>query len=228
MSDHDDYMDDYGYDGFDDFEDEDEPPMGYVIVGWRANFKYGVATQQMADAFGAACVESFPKLRHFLPGRSQYAEHYSSVIIGVRAESVESEYGPEALNPFSILNDLNLLPDKLEISAQIKEDFPFFEALASETPKVYLMTDGPLPCAAVLFGQRADAFPADVGDLDRFMCTNMRQEGVAGGAVWGARLGYVDHDDVSELDLSDEARAQHAERTSALENPEYYLCVRYD
>lgn len=218
--------DDYGY-GYDDFGGDD-PPGGYVIVGWRANFKYGVATEAMAEAFANAAKENAADLRHFLPGRSQYAEHYPCVIFGTLAKYAESEDGPSVLDPAAVINLLNQLPDTFEIPEQVKQDHPFFEELASEAPKIYLMTDGPLPCAAVLFGNNADEFPADVGGLNRFMCTNMRQEGAPDGAVWGVQLEYVEHDDVLEIDLSGEARASHAERASALENPKYYLCVRYD
>lgn len=226
------YEDDY-YDDFGELDMDDEVVEGTIAVGWYARFKPGSHVQldqiyELNDVIDGVVAGA----RTSVPGRSVHMEDYPGVMIGsFYGEASCGEWGgPCEIDMNVIRNELNALTeDASSLQEALAEKFDFFEALDDVQPGVYLMVQGPLSYGALVYGAQADAFPAEgIEGLDRVLCTSMRQERLPRGAVWGARLGGVEYDEVSRLDLSDEACAAYAKKVASIKAPKFILCARYD
>lgn len=225
------YEDDY-YDDFDEFGMDDEVVESTIAVGWYARFKPGSFRLSHVDALNDAIGEVVAGARALVPGQSVHMEDYPGVMIGsfYGDASCEEWGGPDVIDVNVIRNKLNTLPvDASSLQEALSQRFDFFEELEDVQPGVYLMVQGPLSYGALVYGAQADEFPAEgIEGFDRVRCTSMRQEGLPQGAVWGARLGGVEYEEVSRIDLSDEACAEYAKKVASIKDPKFILCARYD
>lgn len=217
----------------------DEMTAGGVICGWMVgtNGKLtGTDAEKIRDAIAAANDKHGTRVRLVVPGDSATdhsldpdMELYAfEFVLGVPALIADTWDAPAELTR-------DALGRARGAAAEVTEGFwndiaassPIFDDFEPGEPEMHLTSWGPLPMVALSVGVVHPSAEKD-GAVYKFHSVQDMEQIWAEDGVDGVSIASCEYTDVQTLDLGDEALDALLEKASKLEDPRFYLTVRYD
>ncbi len=163
----------------------------------------------------------------WVPGDTVYGDPYGDAIIGVMVRLVDSADGPTSFTLADIERAQKSFENARPALEKLAKENDHVAAVMDNTPQTYLTCCGPLSYASLAYGELWDSARKDEVEYTFHSCQDMDQEWHPQG-VDGVTLGAVEYDDLHSVDL-DEARLERlGDKGAKKQNPQLWICVRYD